>query len=58
MPYFIKLYISIAAYKVIPTLIFNAILMWPNTARRYLKNAYRAYEALFRPKKEVWWRTV
>ena len=30
MPYPIKLYIFTAAYKVIPTLIFNAILMWLN----------------------------
>ena len=53
MLYFIKIYISTVAYKVIPTLIFNAILMWPNTAWRHLKNAYRAYKALFRLKKEV-----
>jgi len=32
MPYSIKIYISTIAYKVIPTLISNAILMWPNTA--------------------------
>ena len=53
MPYPIKPYIFIIAYKVIPTLISNAILMWPNTIWRYSKNAYKAYKALFRPKKKV-----
>jgi len=50
----IKIYIFIIAYKAIPTLISNVILTWPNTARRHLKNAYRAYEALFGPGEEVW----
>ena len=54
MPYSIKLYISIMAYKAIPTLISNAISMWFNATWRYPKNAYRAYEALFGPRKEVW----
>ena len=58
MPYSIKLYIFTAVYKAIPTLISNAILMWPNTAWRYLKNAYRAYKALFKLGKEVWWGTI
>ena len=58
MPYPIKLYISIIAYKAIPILISNAILMWPNTTQKYPKNAYKAYKALFRPKKEVWWGTI
>ena len=53
MPYFIKLYIFIIAYKAIPTLTFNVISMWPNATWRYPKNAYRAYKALFRPGKEV-----
>ena len=53
MPYPIKPYISTMAYKAIPTLIFNAILMWLNATQRYPKNAYRAYKALFRPGKEV-----
>ena len=53
MPYFIKLYISIIAYKVIPTLISNAISTWSNTTWRYPKNAYKTYKALFRLKKEV-----
>ena len=53
MPCFIKIYIFTAAYKAIPTLISNAISTWPNTAWRYLKNAYKAYKALFRPKKKV-----
>jgi len=53
MPCSIKLYISTAAYKAIPTLISNAILTWPNTAQRHLKNAYRAYETLFRLGEEV-----
>ena len=53
MPYFIKLYIFTAAYRAIPTLIFNTILTRPNTTWRYSKNAYRAYKALFRLKKEV-----
>ena len=58
MPYFIKPYISTVAYKAIPTLISNAILMWPNATWRYPKNAYRVYKALFRPRKEVWWGTI
>ena len=41
------------AYKAIPTLISNAILIWFNATWRYPKNAYRAYKALFRPGKEV-----
>jgi len=49
----IKIYISTIAYKVIPTLISNVILIWPNTAWRHLKNAYRAYKALFGPGEEV-----
>ena len=53
MPYPIKPYISTAAYKVIPTLISNAILTWLNATWRYSKNAYKVYEALFRPGKEV-----
>ena len=53
MPYFIKIYIFIIAYKAIPTLISNIILMWPNTAWRHLENAYKVYKALFRLKKEV-----
>ena len=53
MPCSIKIYISTAAYKAIPTLISNAISTWPNTAWRYLKNAYRAYKALFKLEKEV-----
>ena len=53
MPCSIKIYISTAAYKAIPTLISNAIVMWPNTAWRYLKNTYRAYKALFKLGKEV-----
>ena len=53
MPYPIKPYISTAAYKAIPTLIFNAILMQLNATWKYPKNAYRAYKALFRLKKEV-----
>ena len=53
MLYFIKIYIFTAAYKVIPTLISNAILTWPNTAQRHLKNTYKAYKALFRPEKKV-----
>ena len=60
MPYPIKPYISTAAYKVIPTLISNAIstwpnaiLTWPNATWRYPKNTYRAYKALFRLKKKV-----
>ena len=53
MPYPIKLYISITAYKVIPILISNAILTQPNAIQRYPKNAYKAYKALFRLKKEV-----
>ena len=58
MPYPIKLYISTIAYKVIPTLISNAISMWLNATWRYPKNAYRAYKALFKPGKEVWWGTI
>jgi len=53
MPCSIKIYISTIAYKAIPTLISNAILTWPNTTWRYLKNAYRAYKALFRLGEEV-----
>ena len=53
MPYPIKPYIFIAAYKAIPTLISNAILTWLNITWRYPKNTYRAYKALFRLKKEV-----
>ena len=53
MPYPIKPYISTMAYKAIPTLISNAILMWPNTIWRYSKNTYRAYKALFKLGKEV-----
>ena len=54
MPYPIKPYIFTAAYKAIPTLIPNAISIWPNTTWRYPKNTYRAYKALFRLGKEVW----
>ena len=53
MPYPIKLYIFTVAYKVIPTLISNAILMWLNATWRYPKNAYRVYKALFRLGKEI-----
>ena len=53
MSYPIKPYISTVAYKAIPTLIFNAILMRLNTTWRYPKNAYRAYKALFKLGKEV-----
>ena len=53
MPYLIRLYIFIIAYKAIPTLTSNVISMWPNTTWRYPKNAYKAYKALFRLKKEV-----
>ena len=53
MPYPIKLYIFTMAYKATPTLIFNAISTWPNAIWRYPKNAYKAYEALFRLRKEV-----
>ena len=58
MPYFIKPYISIIAYKAIPTLIFNAILMWLNATQKYPKNTYRVYKTLFKPEKEVWWGTI
>ena len=58
MPYFIRLYISIIAYKAIPILISNAILMWLNATWKYLKNTYRVYKALFRLGKEVWWGTI
>ena len=54
MPYFIKPYISIMAYKAIPTLISNVILMWLNAIWKYPKNTYKVYETLFRPEKEVW----
>ena len=53
MPYSIKPYIFTMAYKVIPTLIPNAISMCPNATWRYFKNAYRAYKALFGLRKEV-----
>ena len=53
MPYSIKPYISIIAYKAIPILISNAILTRLNTTWRYPKNAYRVYETLFKPGKEV-----
>ena len=53
MPYFIRLYIFTIAYKAIPILTFNAILMWPNATWRYPKNTYRAYKALFRLRKKV-----
>ena len=53
MPYPIEPYISIMAYKAIPTLISNAILMWLNATWRYPKNAYRAYKTLFGLGKEV-----
>ena len=53
IPYFIEPYIFTIAYKAIPTLIFNVILMRLNATWRYPKNAYRVYETLFRPKKEV-----
>ena len=52
--YPIKLYISTVAYKAIPILISNAILIGSNTTQRYPKNAYRVYKALFRLKKEIW----
>ena len=52
MPYPIKPYISIVAYKVIPTLISNAILMWPNTTWRYFKNAYKVYKLYSDQKKK------
>ena len=58
MPYFIKLYISTVAYKAIPTLIFNVILMWLNATQKYPKNIYRAYKALFRPRKEIQWGII
>ena len=58
MPYFIKLYISIIAYKAIPTLTSNAISIWPNATWRYPKNAYKAYKALFRLGKKVWWGAI
>ena len=58
MPYPIKPYIFTVAYKVIPTLISNAISTWPNATWRYPKNAYRAYETLFRPEKEIWWGII
>ena len=45
-------YIFIIAYKAIPILIFNAILIWPNATWRYPKNTYRAYKVLFRLKKK------
>ena len=54
MPYSIKLYIFIMAYKAIPILIFNVILIGPNTIWRYPKNIYRVYKALFKLKKKVW----
>ena len=53
MSYPVKPYIFIIAHKVIPTLIFNVISMWLNATWRYPKNTYRAYEVLFRLKKEV-----
>ena len=53
MPYPIKPYISTAAYKAIPTLISNAISTRLNATWKYPKNAYRAYETLFKLKKEV-----
>ena len=55
---FIKIYIFTIAYKVISTLISNVMLMWLNTAQRYFKNAYRAYKALFKLRKEVWRGTI
>jgi len=58
MPCSIEIYNSTIAYKAIPILIFNAISTWPNTAWRHLKNAYRAYKALFRPGEEVWQGTI
>ena len=58
MPYSIKPYIFTAAYKAIPTLISNAILTRLNATWKYPKNTYRAYETLFRLKKEVWWGTI
>ena len=53
MPYSIKLYISITAYKAIPTLISNAILTQLNTTWKYPKNTYKVYKTLFRLRKEV-----
>ena len=58
MPYPIKPYIFTIAYKAIPTLISNAISTRFNATWKYLKNTYRAYETLFRPKKEVQWETI
>ena len=53
MPYPIKLYIFTVAYKVIPTLISNAISMRLNTTWKYPKNAYKVYKTLFKLGKEV-----
>ena len=53
MFYPIKLYISTAAYKAIPTLIFNAILTRLNATWRHPKNTYKVYKTLFGPGKEV-----
>ena len=58
MPYFIKLYIFIVAYKAITALIPNVILTWPDVTWRYFKNAYRAYKALFKLGKEVQQKTI
>ena len=36
----------------------NVISIWPNITWKYPKNAYRAYKALFRLRKEVWRGTI
>ena len=53
IPYFIKLYIPIIAYNAIPALIFNIMLISPNTIQRRLKIAHKAYKALFGLEKEI-----
>ena len=52
-PYFIKPYISTVAYKVIPTLISNAISTRLNATWKYFKNTYRVYKTLFRLRKKI-----